>query len=357
MTRKPGFQLRSVAFGAAVIVALVESATGASRAAGELRAQLETPPVASSGDAADDAAIWVDARRPERSVIIATDKRQGLYVYDLEGKPLQALADGRMNNVDVRDGFLLDGESVTVVAATNRTNGSIALYKLDTASRQLSSIADGVLESGLSDLYGLCMYRSRSGAVYVIASNEDDGKVRQWRLVERSRRVGLELVRELTVGSQAEGCVADDESGGLYVAEEDVGLWRYSAEPDGGSARTSIDRVAGGNLAADVEGVAIYYAADGKGFLIASSQGENKYAVYRREGANEYVGKFAIVANERGVDGVSDTDGLDVTSAALGPRFPAGLLVVQDGENGSPSANQNFKYLSWRDVESVLQLR
>ena len=39
MSMKPGFQLRSIAFGAAVIVALVESATGASRAAGELRAQ------------------------------------------------------------------------------------------------------------------------------------------------------------------------------------------------------------------------------------------------------------------------------------------------------------------------------
>ena len=72
-----------------------------------------------------------------------------------------------------------------------------------------------------------------------------------------------------------------------------------------------------------MEGVAIYYGANGKGYVIASNQGEDNYAVYRREGANEFVGKFHVVANEAlGIDGVSETDGLDVISAPLGPDFP-----------------------------------
>ncbi|MGH8179047.1 MAG: phytase [Steroidobacter sp.] len=317
----------------------------------------ETEPVASYGDAADDPAIWVDAKDPSRSVVIGTDKKLGLNVYDLTGKRLQTAADGRMNNVDLRDGFQLAGKSIVVVAATNRTTKSISVYRFDPANRQLSSIADGVLDSGLEDPYGLCMYRSaRSGAFYVLANDGVDGKLRQWKLLDRNGRVGIEQVREITVGSQAEGCAADDELGHLYVAEEDVGLWKYSAEPDAGDARTSVDAVENGNLTDDVEGVSIYYGPNGRGYLIASNQGEDNYAVYRREGANEYLGKFHVVANEAlGVDGASETDGLDVVSAPLGAQFPAGLLVVQDGRNLTPAARQNFKYVSWREVMESLQ--
>jgi 3-phytase len=319
--------------------------------------KVETEPEASFGDAADDPAIWVDTRNPARSVVIATDKKLGLNVYDLQGKRLQVVPDGRMNNVDLRNGFVLGGRPITVVAATNRTTRSISLYRFDPVTRRLSSISDGVLETGFDDPYGLCMYHSaKSGLFYVFANNSGDGKVRQWKLVDRGGKAGIELVREIAVGSQAEGCAADDELGTLYIAEEDVGLWKYSAEPDGGTERTSIDTVKDGNLVDDVEGVAIYYGENGTGFVIVSNQGEDNYAVYRREGNNAFVGKFHIVANERlGIDGTSETDGLDVVSHPLGPDFPAGMLVVQDGRNLMPAARQNFKYISWQDVMEALR--
>jgi 3-phytase len=317
----------------------------------------ETEAVASYGDAADDPAIWVDRSNPARSVIIATDKKLGLTVYDLNGKVLHTLADGRMNNVDLRDGFRLAGAPITLVAATNRTTKSISLYRYDPASQRLHSVADGVLDAGFEDPYGLCMYRSaKTSEYYVLANDSADGRLRQWKLIERGAKVGIELVREIAVGSQAEGCAADDELGSLYVAEEDVGLWKYSAEPDGGSARISLDTVAKGNLKDDVEGVSIYYGASGSGYLVVSNQGEDNYAVYRREGGNEHLGKFHVVANSaRGVDGASETDGLDVVSAPLGPQFPAGLLVVQDGRNLMPAARQNFKLVSWHDVMRALE--
>ncbi|HEY8508285.1 MAG TPA: phytase, partial [Steroidobacteraceae bacterium] len=319
--------------------------------------KVETEPEASFGDAADDPAIWVDTRNPSRSVVIGTDKKLGLNVYDLQGRRLQAVPDGRMNNVDLRNGFMLGGRSITVVAATNRTTRSISLYRFDPATRRLSSIADGILETGFDDPYGLCMYHSaKSGLFYVFANNSGDGKVRQWKLVDRGGKAGIELVREIAVGSQAEGCAADDETGALYIAEEDVGLWKYSAEPEGGTERTSIDTVRDGNLVDDVEGVAIYYGENGTGFIIVSNQGEDNYAVYRREGNNEFVGKFHVVANETlGIDGTSETDGLDVVSFPLGAEFPAGMLVVQDGRNLMPAARQNFKYISWQDVMEALR--
>lgn len=317
----------------------------------------ESEPADSYGDAADDPAIWVDRNNPSRSVIIGTDKKLGLNVYDLAGKRLQVIPDGRMNNVDLRDGFMLGGKLTTVVAATNRTTKSISLYRLDHASRQLTSIADGMLATGLEDPYGLCMYHSaKSHEFYVLANDSVDGKVRQWKLLERAGKVGLEKVRDIAVGSQAEGCVADDELGNLFIAEEDVGLWKYSAEPEGGDARSAVDKVDGGHLTADAEGVSLYYGPDGTGFIVLSNQGEDNYAVYRREGANEFVGKFHVIANEAsGIDGASETDGLDVVSAPLGTGFPMGLLVVQDGRNLMPAERQNFKYVSFKDVLEALR--
>ncbi len=336
----------------------VAAAAAASRKAMPIvEPRVESEPADSYGDAADDPAIWVDQRDPSRSVVIATDKKLGLNVYDLQGKRLQVVPDGRMNNVDLREGFMLAGKSTTIVAATNRTTRSISLYRFDAASRRLESIAAGTLESGMSDPYGLCMYRSaKSNQYYVIANDSVDGKYRQWRVLDRGGKAAIELVREIAVGSQAEGCAADDELGQLYIAEEDVGLWVYSAEPDGGGKRTAIDNTEGGNLNADVEGVSIYYGASGKGYVIASNQGEDNYAVYRREAPHAFVGKFHVVANETlGIDGSSETDGLDVVSAPLGPDYPAGLLVVQDGRNLMPSQRQNFKFVSMKDVLDALK--
>lgn len=132
------------------------------------------------------------------------------------------------------------------------------------------------------------------------------------------------MVREFDVGTQPEGCVADDVLGHLYVGEEDVAIWKYGAEPGAGSARTQLDHTGqGGNLVADVEGLAIYHAGPDRGYLLSSSQGNSTVVIYTREGANTLVGKFAVVENGT-VDAVTGTDGLDVTNFALGPAFPAG---------------------------------
>ncbi len=315
---------------------------------------LETPAVATWGDAADDPAIWVNVRDPSKSAIITTDKNLGLYVYDLDGKLLQTLPDGRMNNVDVRDGFMVDGTPRTIVAASNRTDKSIALYWLDPATRRLTRAGDPV-PTGIADPYGLCMYADSSGH-YVFVNNNDDGLYRQWKITAEGGRAVAKPVRDIAVGSIAEGCATDDETGALYINEENVALWRYSAKPDGGAERRAIDRVDGPNgLKADLEGIGIWKGKDGKGFIVLSNQGSDNYAVYRREGDNAFVGAFHIVADpERGMDGVSETDGLDVTGANLGAHFPDGLLVVQDGRNLSPRERQNFKYVSWHAIAESL---
>ena len=62
----------------------------------------ETVPVGTNNaDAADDPAIWRNAANPAASLIVATDKKAGLYVYGLDGKVKSFLNAGRVNNVDL----------------------------------------------------------------------------------------------------------------------------------------------------------------------------------------------------------------------------------------------------------------
>lgn len=319
----------------------------------------ETVPVGSFGDAADDPAIWAHPTDPAKSLIIATDKKAGLYIYDLQGKVVQFLPDGKMNNVDLRDGFKLGGREVTLVTATNRTDKTIAIYRLDVATRTLVDVADGPQSTGMHDPYGLCMYRSaRNGDTYVFVNGDETAK-KQWRLVDAGNgRVRAEPVRELTFDSQTEGCVVDDDAGLLYVGEEDVALWSLAAEPDGGNEKTSVDRVdANPAIKDDIEGMGLYDLGGGRGYIVISSQGNDTYAVYRREGAREYLGSFAVASDPaRGIDGISETDGLDVSSHNLGPGLEYGAMVAQDGRNVLPVENQNYKIVPWKAIADVLGL-
>lgn len=319
---------------------------------------VETEPVDSNGDAADDPAIWVHPTQPELSLIIGTQKQRGINVYDLSGKILQSRDDGRLNNVDLRYGFKLGDERIDIVTASNRTTDSINIYKVDVATRTLVDVAEGVVPTGMDDPYGLCMYRSAKSGNYFVFIDDSEGVVKQWVLKDNGNgRVNVELVRELKLDSQVEGCVADDETGNLYIGEEDVGIWKFQAEPDGGDARESVDTVADGNLTDDVEGMSLYYGADGSGYLVVSNQGADSYALYERAGDNRFLGLFHVVANETaGIDGSSETDGLDVTSANLGPAFPRGLLVAQDGRNITPEENQNFKLVPWERIATAFGL-
>lgn len=320
---------------------------------------VETTPVETDGDSADDPAIWVDHANPSRSLIIGTQKQSGLYVYDLQGRVLQFVPDGRMNNVDLRDGFSLGGQDVSIVTASNRTNDGISIYRVDSAARRIVSVADGLQPTGFVDPYGLCMYQSaQSGKTYVFVT-DNDGPVRQWELQDAGNgRVRAVVVRDIPFASQTEGCVADDELGVLYVAEEDVGLWRIGAEPDAGTTLTSVITVEGNDaLKDDLEGIGLYDLGGGRGYLVLSSQGNNTYAVLRREGNNEYVGSFAVLADAaRGIDGISETDGLEVLSANLGGPYEHGVFIAQDGRNIAPQEYQNFKLVPWSDIATALGL-
>jgi len=68
------------------------------------------------------------------------------------------------------------------------------------------------------------------------------------------------------------------------------------------------------------------------------------------------VGMISIGANyDKGIDGVSETDGLETSNVNLGGPFNGGLLVVQDGRNVMPSQRQNFKFVAGDDLADAIR--
>ncbi|MCZ8522595.1 MULTISPECIES: phytase [Paenibacillus] len=323
----------------------------------EVRADAETEAVGNGEDAADDPAIWVDGADPSKSKLIATNKAGGVLVYDLGGKQLHSYPTGKMNNIDLRYDFPLGGSKVDIVAATNRTTNTIDVWAVSGETGELKDIAAEPIRSKMGEVYGFSLYHSlRTGKFYALVLGKK-GEFEQYELADNgSGKVTGKLVREFMLDSQSEGLAADDEYGTMYIAEEDAGIWKYSAEPDGGlKPLAQVDIADGRRLQDDVEGLTLYYGADGQGFLIASSQGSNSYAVYQREGANDYLSNFTIADGDK-VDGTTETDGIDVMSFGLGAKYPQGIFVSQDDANMKDGVkiNQNFKIVPWEAVAKGL---
>lgn len=315
-------------------------------------AEAETQAVKSGDDAADDPAIWRNAADPAASLIIGTDKQAGLYVYGLDGRVRQFVDAGRVNNVD-----LADTPAGVIVAASDRTdkaNAHVALFRLDTAAARLVPL--GRVPAGAGEAYGLCLWATPGGGgrqgggqgaltAFLVLK---DGTIRQLEL-DAPRGQGR-IVRTLKLASQSEGCVVDPRTARLYVAEEDVGIWRFDARPTSAPRPSLVAPADGVRLVADVEGLAI--AAEGPGhggWLVASSQGDNGYAVWRLAD-DRYMGRFRIGAGRVGA--TQETDGIALATGHFGPAYPDGLLVVQDGNN-QPA--QNFKLVSWARVKAALK--
>jgi len=345
---------QSFSFAAAFLATLALSGAPAPPAAAQQLAPpvavpsaLETERVLHIGDAADDPAIWAHPTDPSKSLLIGNDKKGALETYDMDGYRLQRITTATTfwGNVDVRGDY---------VAAWN--GKGFRVYVVDPATRQLrpaTDTADGVIRSPGE---GLCMYRSPQDVLHVVAITRA-GVLRQFELsdVDADGLVEGKKVREFAVGSEAEGCVVDDETGALYVSEEDVALWRYHIDPARGSTRSVVDTVTttGGRIVPDAEGVTI---ADD--LLIVSAQnvadpGNSYFVVYDRI-TNAFLSTFRVTGGPSS-DDCDQTDGITAYAGDLGPNFPSGAFVCQDGRNHRPGSygSQNFKLVPWEKVRAV----
>ncbi|MFD3621378.1 phytase [Streptomyces sp. NPDC058676] len=303
--------------------------------------------------------------------------------------PAEDDAPGRFNNVDLVSGLRTSAGRADVAVVSDRGGDRLRVYRVDPSrpGGPLTDVTDPAAapvfsadQTEINDqrtAYGLATWTDRTtGRAYALVSQRERTRLALLELVPAANgTVGYRKIRTLGLPStfrlpngtawspclepgelpQVEGMVVDPATGTLYAGQEDVGIWRLRADLTG--KPVLVDKVkeygvpgtydeeteecapgadpgyGGRRLSADVEGLTLFQERDGDGYLLASSQGDNTFALYDREVSedNEYEGGFRIGAATDALDGVEECDGAAVLNAPLGDRYPRGLLVVQDG--------------------------
>lgn len=295
----------------------------------------------------DDPAIWINAKQPQKSLIVGTDKSKapagGLFVFNLHGKTVQTIKGlDRPNNVDVEYAVDLGGgRKADIVAVTERNTRRLIIYRVNPRLNRLEEIsgntkvlADGPEEQGAP--MGIALYRKPGTSfTYAFVSRKENlgtQVIAQYQLKPDTKgKLDAVWVRNLghcQPGNEVEALFVDDELGHLYYAEEPVGYHKISADPKG--QNNDICIFARANYAGDREGIALYRTGPQTGFLIAADQmpASTTYNVYRRQGNSQ-----PLVASFTST--IDSTDGLDVTSTPLGSDFPNGVFVAMNSSSKS----------------------
>jgi 3-phytase len=321
-------------------------------------------------------------------------------------------APGRFNNVDLLQGVRLSTGRADLAVVSDRGNDRLRFYRIDRdrPGGPLADVTDPaaapVFSSGQDEI-------NDQNTVYGLASWTDPSTGRSYALTSRRNRTSVALL-EITPGPggtvgyrklrtidlpsafrlpngtswtpcdepgelpQVEGMVVDPANGILYAGQEDVGIWRLPADLRG--KPVLVDKVreygipgtydeeteectpgadpgyGGKHLSADVEGLTLLTEDDGDGYVLASGQGDNSFALYDREleDDNEYEGGFRVTAASPALDGSEECDGAAVLNAPLGRKYPNGLLVVQDGHDAPEDGEREATGFKFVDLDDVL---
>lgn len=328
----------------------------------EIRAVLATAPVT---DDADDPAIWIHPSDPARSLIFGTNKvkapRGALAVFGLDGKVRQVVGGlDRPNNVDVEYGLRAGGRQVDIAVVTERLQNRLRVFRIAPEGTGISEISspgktrvlDGRTGEAAAPM-GIALYRRpRDGAVFAIVAPKTgprEGYLEQYRLEDdgagRVRAVRVRSFGRFSGAGEIEAVAVDDALGYVYYADEGDGIHKYHADPDHPDAARELAHFGRTGFIADREGIAVYERDGRTGYIVCTDQIErsSQYHIYRREGApgnpHDHSELLKIVSG-----GADSTDGLEIASAALGPRFPHGLMVAMN------SKAHNFLIYRWEDV-------
>lgn len=307
----------------------------------------------------DDPAIWIDTADAARSLVLGTDKGDstgGVYVFGLDGRidtTMTRRPMKRPNNVDAITGIMLGGKLVDIAVAAERGSMSLRVFRLP----EMTPIDGGGIPVFDGDAarapMGIALFkRAADGAVFAIAGGKSgpaQGYLTQLRLVDAGNgTLRGEWVRDFGAYSgkkEIEAIAVDQQLGYVYYADETVGIRKYHADPDHPQAATELALFATTGYVQDHEGMAIYPTSDSTGYLLSSDQQGRRLQLFRREG--EAGNPHAHVSIATIPVSAQETDGLDVTPHALGPRFPEGMLVMM-------STDRTFHFYDWRDVKARL---
>ena len=303
----------------------------------------------------DDPAIWINPADASKSLVVGTDKSAngGLYVFNLEGKVQPELTIKglqRPNNVDIAYGLKLNGVATDFAVTTERFTHKLRFYSLP----DMKPIDNGGIpvfegETGVEyrDLMGISVYTAKSGKMYAIVGRKTGpttgGYLWQYELADDGAgHVKAMLVRKFGNYSgkkEIESIAVDNELGYIYYSDEQFGVRQYYADPEKGNEELAVFGKTG--FTDDHEGISIYKTSAGKGYILVSDQGINKFQIFKREGtsANQFdhvlVKVVTVAANH--------SDGSEVTSKSLNETFKHGLFVAM-------SDDKTFHFYRWEDI-------
>jgi 3-phytase len=273
----------------------------------------------------------------------------------------------RPNNVDVEYGVRLGARTVDVAVVTERKRNRLRVFRIDPDTRRLEDVSGPtgipVLAGQAGEAaepMGIALYkRPRDGAVFAIVSPKTGAATEylwQYRLEDDGNgNVRGTLVRRFGAFSgtgpdpeeqnEIEAVVVDDALGYVYYADEQFAIRKWHADPDHPDAARELAVFGQDGFMGQREGLAIYDRPDGTGFLVATDQRPQAttFRLFRREGsrasAHDHTEVVKVIRTS-----ADSTDGIETTSRALGPRFPAGALIAMN------SAGRNFWLFRWEDV-------
>ena len=340
--------------------------------------------------------------------------------------PTETDRPGRFNNVDLIYDFPLGNRRIDLAVVTdrgfdklrifqvNRRNQDAILEEVTANNTPLIFSKDQSEVNQKATAYGLATVKPfHNGSAFAFVSRNDRTDIAKLVLYSQGdNKVNYAIAERFNVNSEfvlpdgstweacreedsdephVEGMVVDKQRGILYMAQEAIGvlktsIWQadninlvdtvrefgvpYSRTWDEAEEEYiceydyNNDPGFGGQyLSADVEGLALYDAGFGKGYLLTSSQSDNKFVLYDRGEGNAYMGEFNITDGT--VDGVEHTDGIALSNARLGWKYREGLLVAHDGNNTQvvnddqeeARDNTNFKWVRWQDIAEPLGLQ
>lgn len=287
---------------------------------------------------------------------------------DTPPPPDEGLEAGRFNNVDLLQGVDVGGLPADLVVVTDRGRDRLRVYSVD-ASGEAAPGGEVLTDVTVSDApllfshsaagvenettgYGLALRVTEDGEVWAAVSRRHRTAVGLFHLVpaagdavtyEAGGRVQLPSSFELPNDDvwspcqdpgelpQVEGMVVDSRSDVLYAAQEDVGVWQIPL--DGGELGRPrlVEKVrefgvpatydeeteecvpsgadpgfGGEHLSADAEGLTIAYRPGGTARLVASSQGDSTFSLFRLPSERSrlpWIRTFRVV-DTNAVDGV-----------------------------------------------------
>jgi len=303
----------------------------------------------------DDPAIWINPKDASKSLVVGTDKSAngGLYVFNLQGKiqpHLTIKGLQRPNNVDIAYGLKLNGVATDFAVTTERFTHKLRFYSLPDMKPIDNGgipVFEGETATEFRDLMGIAVYTAKSGKIYAIVGRKTGpttgGYLWQYELSDNGKgTVKAVLVRKFGNYSgkkEIESIAVDNELGYIYYSDEQFGVRQYYADPANGNEELAVFGKAG--FTEDHEGISIYKTAAGKGYILVSDQGVNKFQVFKREGTkankfdHELVKIVTVAANH--------SDGSEVTSKPLNETFKHGLFVTM-------SDDKTFHFYRWEDI-------